>query len=141
VSSEISHSGVIEHIEEGCVKVLIQQPSACASCQIAGHCGASDGSDKTVDVHVGDMAGRWSVGQRVKVVASNSVARLALLLGFVLPLFVVLAVLLTVLWLTNSEGTAALVAVLVLVPYYLGLWLQRDRISRRVVFRIEQYRE
>ena len=78
-----------------------------------------------------------SVGQSVVVSTSRDVANRALLLGFGLPFLLLVAVLMMVLWITGNEGVAALSAIGSLVPYYLVLWLLRDRISRQVRFEIK----
>ena len=50
MSTKISHSGIVESIEDGCVKVRIVQTSACAACKVAGYCNAADSKEKSVDV-------------------------------------------------------------------------------------------
>ena len=137
MSNEISHAGVIESIAEGCVKVRILQTSACASCKVAAHCNASESKVKVVDVCGVANVSSLSVGQSVVVSTSRDVANRALLLGFGLPFLLLVAVLMVVLWITGNEGVAALSAIGSLVPYYLVLWLLRDRISRQVRFEIK----
>ena len=137
MSNEISHAGVIESIAEGCVKVRILQTSACASCKVAAHCNASESKVKVVDVCGVANVSSLSVGQSVVVSTSRDVASRALLLGFGLPFLLLVAVLMVVLWITGNEGVAALSAIGSLVPYYLVLWLLRDRISRQVRFEIK----
>lgn len=137
MSNEISHAGVIESIAEGCVKVRILQTSACASCKVAAHCNASESKVKVVDVCGVANVSSLSVGQSVVVSTSRDVASRALLLGFGLPFLLLVAVLMIVLWITGNEGIAALSAIGSLVPYYLVLWLLRDRISRQVRFEIK----
>ena len=39
--------------------------------------------------------------------------------------------------LTSNEGVAALVALGSLVPYYLALWMMRDRIQKQISFNLE----
>jgi sigma-E factor negative regulatory protein RseC len=39
--------------------------------------------------------------------------------------------------LTDSEGVSALAAIASLVPYYVALWLMRDRIQQRISFNLE----
>lgn len=90
-----------------------------------------------MDVRCADSAA-YQTGQEVVVYATRDVARLALLLGFVLPFVLLLGVLVVVLRLTGNEGVAALSALGSLVPYYLLLWLFRDRVGRYVSFQIEE---
>ena len=137
MSNEISHAGVIESIAEGCVKVRILQTSACASCKVAAHCNASESKVKVVDVCGATNVSSLSVGQSVVVSTSRDVANRALLLGFGLPFLLLVAVLMVVLWITGNEGIAALSAIGSLVPYYMVLWLLRDRISSQVKFEIK----
>ena len=135
VQSQVSHTGIVEGIADGCVSVRILQTSACAACKVAGHCNAAEAKEKMVDFWCADAA-RYAVCQQVTVAASMAVARKALVLGFVMPFLLVVAVLVTVLYLTKNEGTAAMAALESLIPYYLLLWLYRDRIQRDITFQI-----
>lgn len=135
VQSQVSHTGIVEGVADGCVSVRILQTSACAACKVAGHCNAAEAKEKRVDVWCADAA-RYTIGQQVTVAASMAVAHKALVLGFVMPFLLVVAVLVTVLYLTKNEGMAALAALGSLVPYYLLLWWYRDRIQRDITFRI-----
>jgi sigma-E factor negative regulatory protein RseC len=136
VHTKISHSGIIESIAEGCVKVRILQTSACAACKIAGHCNASESKEKIVEVFT-DHTGGYSLGQEVVVCASRDVANKALLLGFGVPFLLLVGVLVLVLRVTGNEGVAALSGLLALVPYYFVLYLFRSRIREQLSFYIE----
>ena len=136
MSQKISHTGVIERIENDSMKVRIVQTSACAACKVASHCNAAESKVKIVDVFGCDTT-NYSTGQEVTVWASKDVANKALLLGFGVPFLLLVSVLMIALRLTASEGVAALVALGSLVPYYFVLWLLRDRIQRGISFQIE----
>ena len=134
--SNISHSGVVESVEDGCVHVRIVQTSACAACKVAGYCNASESKEKMVDVYTTDTQ-RYSVGQAVIVMASRQVAAHALLLGFGLPFLVLVGVLVVVLQMTGNELWAALAGLLSLAPYYLLLYFFRNRLRDKLSFWIE----
>lgn len=134
--SNISHSGVVESVEDGCVHVRIVQTSACAACKVAGYCNASESKEKVVDVYTVDTQ-RYSVGQVVTVMASRQVAAHALLLGFGLPFLVLVGVLVVVLQMTGNELWAALAGLLSLAPYYLFLYFFRNRLRDKLSFWIE----
>lgn len=136
MSETISHSGVVESISGNSVRVRILQTSACAACKVASHCNASEAKVKVVDVDCTD-AHRYKQGQTVVVTASRAVANKALLVGFGLPLMVLMGTLVCLLALGYDEGTAALAALAMLVPYYSVVWLLRRRIGRSVAFAIE----
>jgi sigma-E factor negative regulatory protein RseC len=133
---KISHSGIVESIQDGCVKVRIVQTSACAACKMASHCNAAESKVKMVDVFCCDTA-KFQKGQEVVVSASKHVANRALLLGFGVPFILLVGGLVMTLRLTSEEGLAALVALGSLVPYYFLLWLFRDRIQRQISFQLE----
>jgi sigma-E factor negative regulatory protein RseC len=137
MNQRISHSGVIESIEEGCVHVRIVQTSACAACKVAGYCNAAESKEKIIDVFC-DSVAAYQVGQQVVVSASGQVAVKALLWAFGVPFVLLMAVLLLVLLLTGNEGWAALSALATLVPYYVLLWLLRDKMREQLAFTIEQ---
>jgi sigma-E factor negative regulatory protein RseC len=137
MSDKVSHSGVVERIEDGCVHVRIVQTSACAACKVAGYCNASESKEKVVDVYCDDSAS-YSVGQAVNVLASRQVAGRALLLAFGLPFVVMITVLVVVLQVTANEGWAAVSGLLALLPYYGVLWLFREKLRNGLAFAIEK---
>lgn len=137
VHTKISHSGIVESIEDGRVRVRILQASACAACKVAGHCNASESKEKIVDVlNIADTA-HLNVGDEVMVCASRSVANKALMLGFGIPFLLLIGVLVAVLYMTDNEGVAALAALGSLLPYYFLLWLRRDSIQQQISFYLE----
>ena len=136
MNQRISHSGVVESIEEGCVHVRIVQTSSCAACKVAGYCNAAESKEKMIDVYC-DAVADYKVGQQVTVSTSGQVAVKALLWAFGVPFVLLLAMLILVLLLTGNEGWAALGAMAILVPYYAILWLLRDKMREQLAFTIE----
>ena len=136
MNNKISHSGIIHSITDGCIRVQIVQTSACAACKVASHCNAAESKVKIVDVLSRDTSG-YQVGQEVTVWASKDVANRALMLGFGVPFLLLICVLMIALKLIGNEGIAALVALGSLVPYYLALWVMKDRIQRQISFNLE----
>jgi sigma-E factor negative regulatory protein RseC len=136
MSQKISHSGIVESIDDGCVHVRIVQTSACAACKVAGYCNAAESKEKIIDVYC-DSVAAYQVGQQVVVSTSGQVAVKALLWAFGVPFVLLMTVLVLVLLLTANEGLAALSALAALVPYYLVLWLLRNKMREQLAFRIE----
>ena len=136
MSTKISHSGIIERIDKGCVHVRIVQTSACAACKVAGYCHAAEPKEKIVDVYRSDIDG-LKVGDTVTVTASTQIATQALLLGFAFPFLLLVLVLILVLWLTADEATAGLSALASLLPYYGVLYLFRHQLRDKFAFDIE----
>ena len=137
MGAKISHSGIVESISDECVKVRILQTSACAGCKVASHCHASESKEKIVDVLNMSDTSRLKIGDDVMVIASRDVANRSLLLGFGIPLLILVGTLLFVLQLTGNEGFAALSGLLALIPYYFIIWLCRKKIQQQLAFSIE----
>ena len=137
MSNKITHSGIVKSIADGCIKVQIVQTSACAACKVASHCNASESKVKIVDVFTRDT-NIYQIGQEVTVWASKDVANRALLFGFGAPFLLLICVLMIALKVFGDEGLAALAALASLVPYYLALWVMKDRIQRQISFNIEK---
>ena len=128
----------MESVEEGLVRVRILQASACAACKVASRCHTAEAKEKIIDVTVdGREAFRWEKGQTVTVCTSETMAGRALLLGFGIPLLLMLVVLVGTKMAGGTEGLAALMMLLSLVPYYIGLWFFRNSIARSISFQIE----
>ena len=135
MSTKISHSGIVERIDEGCVHVRIVQTSACAACKVAGYCHAAESKEKIVDVY--RPAGSLKVGDAVTVTASTKIASQALLLAFAIPFVLLVLVLVVVLWMTGNEAIAGLCALGSLLPYYGVLYLLRNKVREKFAFEIE----
>lgn len=136
MTNSIRHSGVVENVEGDCVKVRIVQTSACSSCKIAGHCTASESKHKIVDVYDKAHEG-LNVGDVVVVVASQRTGMLSVLLSSVIPLLILVLVLFGAIALTGNEPMAALMGICALIPYYIVLYLLRDKIRSKLSFGIE----
>ncbi|MDO4159892.1 MAG: SoxR reducing system RseC family protein [Prevotellaceae bacterium] len=136
MNGKIKHQGIIDNIEDGCVKVRIIQTSACASCKVSGHCNASESKEKTVDVYNADTSCLHK-GDNVIVVASDRTGFWAVMLSAVIPLILLVSVLLILVAFTGRETIAALIAMGSLIPYYFVIYLLRDKINTRFAFYIE----
>jgi sigma-E factor negative regulatory protein RseC len=135
MGTDIRHEGVIDSIEGQDVIVRITQSSACGGCQARSICHAAESKDKLVEVHCAD-AGSFDVGQTVTVAGAESLGLKAVTFAFGLPLVLLLAALVTAMAVAGSEKVAAMAALGILVPYYLVLFLFRDRIKKDFQFRI-----
>lgn len=137
MSNKIKHAGVVDGVEEECVRVRILQSSACSACKVAAHCNASETKEKIIDVMDAD-ASHYQKGDQVMVVADTAVGFRASLYGYLLPLILMVVTLVGVLAATHSEGLAALSALGILMPYYVLLFLMRNKLRNRLSFTLER---
>lgn len=137
MSNKIKHAGVVDGVEGECVRVRILQSSACSACKVAAHCNASEPKEKIIDVMDAD-ASHYQKGDQVMVVADTAVGFRASLYGYLLPLILMVVTLVGVLAATHSEGLAALSALGILIPYYVLLFLMRNKLRNRLSFTLER---
>ena len=135
MSADRRHEGVIDSIEGQKVTVRILQVAACSGCQASRICRAAESKEKLVDVNM-TGAEKLSVGQTVTVVAGERMGITAVLLAFGLPLLLLLVALIAAVAVTGSEKVAAIASLAVLIPYYVILFLCRNRITKDFGFRI-----
>ena len=136
METPIRHAGIVQSIDGEHVRVKILQHSACNSCKIAAHCSASESKEKIIDVY--ENSNFLQIGQEVVVSTSTLAVRKALVLGFAIPLTVMMIVIVILLMTGSSDGFAAFMGLASLVPYYYILWLLRKRIAKGIQFLIEK---
>lgn len=138
MSNRIKHSGVVDSIEEDCVKVRIVQSSACSSCHAAPLCNAAEKKEKIVDVY-NVRSSDYNVGDTVMVVASSQVGMNAVLLAFGIPFILLITVVFLVSRITDEEPLMAIAGICSLIPYYIILYLNRHRMQEKFSFTIEKH--
>ncbi len=136
MSERITHEGIIDHIESDTVFVRILSKSACAECHSKSMCSVSEMNEKLIEVKQKGFG--FTTGETVNVILNRSLGNKAVLLGYFIP-FILLITTLLVSSLYFGELWSGLMAVAVLIPYYLLLFVFKDKLSKTFHFRIERY--
>ncbi len=135
-SEIIEHPGVVLKVHENNLEVMMQTQSACAACHAKGACSAADMQEKIVTVRK-SLNDAYQTGQQVTVLMKRELGTLAVFFGYIFPFLVMLITLIVLIINDFSEGIAGLAAIVVLVPYYLILYLMRDRLNDKFVFAVK----
>ena len=135
--NKISHEGIVQSVGADQIEVRIIQSSACAACKVAAHCSAAESKEKIVHVKCANAMELYQVGDTVTVSMSSKNGRDAVMLGFIFPFLLLVAVLVLCLRFTGDEGIAALASIAALIPYYIGLWAFNGKVKKRFAFYIE----
>ena len=134
-NKQIDHVGTITDIKNEKITVSILNVSACTGCHAKSACSMSDMKDKDIDII--DYSGNFKLGEEVKVVYQESLGWLALVLAYVLPFTLVLITLFTASEFTD-ELTSGLLALGILLPYYILLYFFKDRLKKTFSFTIHK---
>ena len=132
----ISHEGVITKISDTELEIKILAQSACAACHAKSACGMGEQAEKILTVPK-PTDRDFQLLQKVNVTMAIGQGNKAAVLAYLIPIVVLLAVLFVCLGLGLGEGWSALISIGELSPYYIGLYLQRDKLKRRFEYRIE----
>lgn len=135
MSHTIQHRGKVERISKQSVFVVVEQQSACAGCHAKGLCGNS-GSNRIIEVRT-PRATEYTPGDRVIVaLLKPTMGAMSILLGYILPLIVLLATLFIAKGVELKDGPAAVLTLAMVAAYYIALWLARRRFDRKIQFTI-----
>lgn len=135
-SEIIEHPGVVLKVHENNLEVMMQTQSACAACHAKGACSAADMQEKIVTVRK-SLNDAYQTGQQVTVLMKRELGTLAVFFGYIFPFLVMLITLIVLIINDFSEGIAGLAAIGVLVPYYVILYLMRDRLNDKFIFAVK----
>ena len=142
----IKHDGIVIALnEDGTALVRIVQTSACAACKAKAMCASAESAEKEMRVVLLGENGKvktennstqsYQVGDTVEVMVQQKMGWKAVVLAYLLPFFVMLAVIFmgNALWNVREEilGTAALCA---MALYYIVLGLFKSKLQKEFSF-------
>ena len=131
----IKHDGIIIALNgDSTALVRIVQTSACAACKAKAMCASAESAEKEMTVVLlGDE--QWAVGNEVEVMVQQKMGWKAVVLAYLLPFSVMLAVMFigNAIWAVREEilGTVALCA---MALYYLVLGMFKDKLQKEFSF-------
>ena len=133
---EVSHRGRVISVNANGVRVEIVSSSACAGCHAKNLCGLSENVSKEVLVRTAD-AGSFSVGEEVEVLLAASMGQLAVLISYVVPLILTVAVLL-ILSALGTKFVAGLCGIAAGALWYFVVWLNRGKLKQSFDFKLRK---
>lgn len=130
----IQHDGTVKKVDGNSVLVSITSDPACSGCHAEGLCGISGKVEKIIDVK-----GKYNVspGDPVIVQMEQTTGFKAVVLGYVVPLIILITCLFILNSLSFNELTAGLISIASLVPYFLILYIFRKSINRSFTFTLK----
>jgi sigma-E factor negative regulatory protein RseC len=131
----IRHKGIIKRQDNETVFVSIVTQSACDACHAKGICNVTDLTEEIVEVP--RVPGRiYKDGDQVEVMMKKALGTRAVMLGYVVPFLLVLATLIISLSVSGNEGFSGVLALVILIPYYILLYAMKRRLKKTFMFNI-----
>ncbi len=132
----ISHEGIVTKITDDELEIKILAQSACAACHAKSACGMGEQAEKTLTVPR-PKDKDFSLLQKVNVKMAIGQGNKAAVLAYLVPILLLLAVLFVCLGLGLNDGLSALLGIVALIPYYIILYLRRDKLKKKFSYIIE----
>lgn len=131
----IEHIGYVSKLSGNSIEATIAVSGACGGCEASSSCGMAENSSRIITISQCDK--NVNIGDKIKVVGSQSTGISAVFFAYILPFIVVMLVLILALFLLNiSEIRAGLYSLLILPPYYLVLYFLKEKFEKKYTFRI-----
>ena len=135
MNEKVSHEGIVTNIKGDDVEIKILSKSACVSCNIKNACNMSEMQEKIITI-AAPKNKELSVGQEVKVSIALGQANKAVIFAYVIPSIILISMIFILNFFKIDEGINALISIGTLVPYYLILFLFKDKIKRNFEYEI-----
>ena len=132
----ISHEGIVTKITDDELEIKILAQSACAACHAKSACGMGEQAEKILIVPR-PKDKDFTLNQKVNVKMAIGQGNKAAVLAYLIPILLLLAVLFACLGLGINEGLAALISIVTLIPYYIILYMKRDKLKNQFLYIIE----
>ena len=130
----IDQIGIVEEVKENSILVRFQSAPACGNCMAKSICAPGSSEKNLVEIHHKDQS--YTAGDSVKIFISRPMGFKALFLGYLLPFFIVIVMLVLTSIIGLSELVSGLVSLFVLLPYYFTLYLYREKVNQKFIFSV-----
>ena len=131
----IQHDGIVKKVDTNTITVTLLTSCACSGCHAEALCNLSGKEYKSIEIK-GNF--NFSTGDRVTVLMKQSMGYRAVIIGYLIPLFLVVSGLSVMISLGIKELIAGLGSLAILIPYFMVLHLFRERINRSFTFSIRE---
>ena len=135
-TSCIEQKGIVEGSGDGVVNVRIFPASACSDCHSKASCSLFGTTEKILDVPADTRDFR--AGDRVYVAITQSMGTKAIALGYFVPFLLVLFTLIALTLLRLKEWQVGLIAISMLMPYYIILYFSRSKLRKTFTFTLKK---
>lgn len=132
----IEQKGTVEEIFNHSIKVKIHRDASCSHCNAQGMCIITDDHERIIETH--NTILNLEVGDHVDITITRRMGNMAVILGYLVPFLILLSFLILLNSLGLQELLSGLISMAVLVPYYMFLYLFRDKLRRTFAFSVRK---
>ncbi len=130
-NTKVTHEGTVVKAGKELVSVKIEVKSACSACHAKSMCAAHDMAEKIIEAVPAEEVG---VGDSVVVEMEERFGLKAVFYVFFIPFMLMVAALFISAQFVSSEVFAALISLVILVPYFVILAFLKPYFAKTFVF-------
>lgn len=123
----VKHEGIVSKISEKTITISLKGNVNCEGCKAQSACGVSDSNDKEIEVINSTQS--FKINEPVDVLLKRELGLKAVFWAYVFP-FILMFVVLVATSFFFKEWIAGLISLFVLIPYYLMLYISKDRFQK-----------
>jgi len=124
----IQQKGTVEEFTGHNIRVKIHREASCGHCGAKGLCYIGEGTERIVEI--GDFSPDLKTGDTVGISITRGMGNKAVVLGYMVPFIILLSTLIISNYSGAREWLSGLLALISLVPYYILLYLFRNRLRK-----------
>ena len=134
---DIQKNAIITKIEGNNLQLKLTSCSACANCLAQNHCNMSEQKEKIITISYPKFE-KFSVGEEVILSISATQGVYSVILGYLIPLILLVLSITISTIITQDEFIGGISGIIILIPYYFGLFLAQNRIKSLFHFKVSK---
>lgn len=123
----VKHEGIVSKISQNSITISLKGNVNCEGCKAQSACGVSDSNDKEIEVVNSFQS--FKINEPVDVLLKRELGLKAVFWAYVFPFILMMIVLVTTSFFFK-EWIAGVLSLLILVPYYVMLFVLKDKFQK-----------
>ena len=133
----IAKNGIIKKINDNELSIEILSCSGCSSCAIKSYCNTAETKQKEIIVKNKGF-NNFKIGEDVLVEIDEKQALKSIFLAYAVPLVLMILTIIIAINYQQNEIIGGICGIIVLIPYYFGLFLAKDKLKSGFEFKISK---
>jgi sigma-E factor negative regulatory protein RseC len=136
MKEEITHEGVITKIDKNNIEVTVNAKGACGSCSMKNTCISTENTDKIIIIPR-DGYENYNSGDHVIISSTTNQGYWAVILAYVLPIILIVALYFISFSYLNNELISAAISIGALAIYYIIIYFLNPLLKNKISFKIK----
>ena len=119
-------NGIIKKINKDDITVEILSCSACSSCMVKNYCTGFENKQKEFIIK-NENSDDFEIGEEIFISINERQVFKSIVIAYIIPLILTILTIVGALEYTSNEIIGGICGIIILIPYYFGLFLLRNK--------------